>query len=120
MTTHHVLQSRAILDYPTSPTLIISVVLMLALTPMFADAILLLRVFVVYPPDRLSRNRCLVVYGPIILLKTARIVNFVLYTVRTVRVLTHTEGLIDQAAEDYAFGSPLVRTEWCLMLCDTS
>lgn len=45
------------------------------LTPIFVETLLILRLLVVYPPKKISRIACLVIYAPPVALQIARIVN---------------------------------------------
>ena len=86
---------------------------------MLADGILLIRVFAVYPPRLLSKLLQLVVYGPIVLVKIARLVNCLIYAVRWASKTAENTTLALQAGQD-AWNSPSPKIEWVLMLFDTS
>ena len=87
--------------------------------PLFADTILLLRVIAVYPPRLLSKASIAAVYGPVSVIKVARLVNIVMFAVHWASQLGDNPTSIFQAGQD-AWNSPFPKIEWMFMLFDNS
>ncbi|KAI0324277.1 hypothetical protein GY45DRAFT_1216088, partial [Cubamyces sp. BRFM 1775] len=111
-------QSRAILAKTVNPNADTASACMLILAPFFAELILVIRVVAVYPPFFMSWFRRILVYAPIALLKTARIVNIVAFLVQWVRLNKHTYNPL-QTGQD-AWNLPNVKIEWILQFLDMS
>ena len=112
-------QTRAILARPINPSAYIVYVVIIILIPMLSEFILLLRVLAVYPPRRLSRRSIAAVYGPIAVLKTARLINNIIFAVRWVESATGDSRNVLEAGQA-SWSLPFTKIEWFLMLFDTS
>ena len=86
---------------------------------MLSEFILLLRVFAVYPMRRLSWHSVAVIYGPIAVLKTARLINDVMFAVHWVDSARDDSRNVLEAGQA-SWSLPFTKIEWFLMLFDTS
>ena len=85
--------------------------------PTFVSFILLVRVVAVYPPRRLSWARTILIYTPIALLKTARIVNQCLLTFNMVKAIRGNPfGGLD--AGPVVWTQPYAKVDWFLQIFD--
>ncbi|KAI0324813.1 hypothetical protein GY45DRAFT_1262112 [Cubamyces sp. BRFM 1775] len=111
-------QSRAILAKPVNPTLNTAFASILILAPLFSESILVFRVVAVYPLRFMWWPKRILVYGPIIAFKGARIANTVIFIVRWVQLNKHAYNPL-QTGQD-AWNLPNVKIEWILQFLDMS
>ncbi|KAF7328830.1 hypothetical protein MVEN_02512100 [Mycena venus] len=79
--------------------------------PVFVDTILLIRLYVVYPPRTISWTRCLIVFGPPLTFKIVRVANLIVFLVQWNSFLQERESPL--VAGQTLWGSqPWVKIEW--------
>ncbi|KAJ7157797.1 hypothetical protein C8R46DRAFT_958768 [Mycena filopes] len=89
--------------------------------PVFMDTILLVRLFIVYPPQTISWPGRLLVFGPPILFKLVRVSNLAVFMVRWTNLikLTAGGGLSPLQAGQTLWGTqPWTKIEWFFQVFD--
>ncbi|KAI0365827.1 hypothetical protein BV20DRAFT_953407 [Pilatotrama ljubarskyi] len=109
--------TRAILTKPVSPDIDTAFACMIILVPIFAELILLFRVFAVYPLKALSWRKLLAIYTPIVAFKIARFTNDAIFIRKWVDLKKHTINPLVTGQE--AWGLPNAKIEWFLQFFDT-
>ncbi|EJF60337.1 hypothetical protein DICSQDRAFT_147987 [Dichomitus squalens LYAD-421 SS1] len=107
-------QYLTMLSEPVSKAYNVAAAFLFELAPTMADFVLLLRVYAVYPPHRLSPVTRSAIYGPLVLMKVARLVNMIMYGVN---MGTTTEPV---AAEFRAWATPEAKIAWFLQTFDNT
>ena len=97
-----------------SSTLAIS---LYVLVPLCAESVLILKVIAVYPSRLLSGTRCLALYLPIALMKTARVTNASYFICMLLRGPRAQNAL---ALAESVWHMPNAKVEWLLQLLDDS
>jgi len=116
---HKTLQVRS-LCYPDNPITsgtVIAIGTIDAFTPTLVDAILLLRLYAIYPYDRTPLAQFLVIIGVPILTKIGRIINAAIYMSNYAHTIRVTNG-VGGASVLLTSRLPSVKVEWSLQLFD--
>ncbi|KAJ7157809.1 hypothetical protein C8R46DRAFT_1113019 [Mycena filopes] len=85
--------------------------------PVFMDTILLVRLFVVYPPQTISWPGRLLVFGPPILFKFLRVSNLAVFMVRWTQLVKGTDSPL-QAGQALWGSQPWTKIEWFFQVFD--
>ncbi|TBU23757.1 hypothetical protein BD311DRAFT_810462 [Dichomitus squalens] len=110
-----------VLNLSATPTAAIASVYLFLLVPFCVQAILVLRVLAAYPPKSLPPSRRLVIYGPIIIFKLARIANLIYMAVRLEQLIQAGGGLSSNSVftvSQAVWTLPSAKAEWFLQLFD--
>ncbi|KAI0655753.1 hypothetical protein C8Q70DRAFT_923107 [Cubamyces menziesii] len=109
-------QTRAILAKPVSPAMDTALMFMTIFAPFCAEFVLVFRVVAVYPPRIISWPMRALVYAPVASLKTARVINIIIFIVQWVQQKEHLNSplLRGQAA----WSLPNIKLEWILQFVD--
>ena len=112
----HLEQTRAILAKPVSPAMDTALMFMTIFAPFCAEFVLVFRVVAVYPPRIISWPVRALVYAPVASLKTARVINIIIFIVQWVQQKEHLNSplLRGQAA----WSLPNIKLEWILQFVD--
>ncbi|KAL7278442.1 hypothetical protein ACG7TL_007439 [Trametes sanguinea] len=111
-------QTRAILVRPVHPNMDTTFACLTILVPLFAELILVFRVFAVYPPHALSRAGSLAVYTPVAVFKLARIANAIVFVTRWARL--NRQSVNPLQTGQTAWDLPNAKIEWFLQFFDTT
>ncbi|KAK7048096.1 hypothetical protein R3P38DRAFT_2505659 [Favolaschia claudopus] len=98
-------------------SLVMGYVSMILYLPVYMDTILLVRLFVVYPPHTISWSRRLVVFGPPILFKLIRASVLIVYLVKWTRLVQGHDNPL-QAGELLWGSLPYTKIEWFFQVFD--
>ncbi|KAI0655755.1 hypothetical protein C8Q70DRAFT_413386 [Cubamyces menziesii] len=114
------IQTRAILANAVNPATTTALICMAISAPFFAELVLVLRVGAVYPPSTMSWPARLLVYFPIAALKTARVVNIIIFVLLWERQNADSEVQYNplQPGGQAAWSLPNVKIEWFLQFFD--
>ena len=89
------------------------------LIPAIADTVLLLKVITVYPPSQMETRCIAALYGPITIVKIARMVVETIFIVRGSRAIASSSGHKNLfEIGETAWHTPYVRVAWFLQLVD--
>ncbi|EJF58933.1 hypothetical protein BD309DRAFT_208803 [Dichomitus squalens] len=114
-------QTRSMLALPVSVELSIAFACSSILVPALADTVLLLRVFTVYRPSQMTTKCIAAIYGPISMVKIARMVVEIVFVVRWSRAIAGgAVGSNILIVGQIAWRTPYVKAAWVLQLADSS
>ncbi|KAJ7157788.1 hypothetical protein C8R46DRAFT_1112969 [Mycena filopes] len=85
--------------------------------PVFMDTILLVRLFIVYPPQTISWPGRLLVFGPPILFKLVRVSNLAVFLVQWTPLVKGTDSPL-QAGQAFWGTQPWTKIEWFFQVFD--
>ena len=100
-----------------STTVPIVLAVLVFFIPTFVQSILLVRVLAVYPPRRLPWSRIFTIYTPIVLIKTARLINQCFLAVNMVKA-TRGTPLGGLESGPVIWRQPYARVGWFLQIFD--
>lgn len=83
-----------------------------------ADSVLLVRVWAIYSPLKMSRIRSIAVYTPIFLLITTRIINITYNYIQLYKSLVSAESTI--VGSERALALPSTKIDWFLAMFQTT
>ncbi|KAI0324823.1 hypothetical protein GY45DRAFT_1375250 [Cubamyces sp. BRFM 1775] len=109
-------QTTAILARPANRAMDAGSVYMMILTPFCAELVLILRVIAAYPLWFMYWPARILVYGPIVAFKTARIVNIVIFIIRWVPLDRHAHDPFQLGQIGWNLVN--IKIEWGLQFLD--
>ncbi|KAJ6632111.1 hypothetical protein B0H10DRAFT_4695 [Mycena sp. CBHHK59/15] len=111
-------QSIADLEKPISVSGAIAYTCLACGVPIFVEAILMFRLLAVYPFHRTPRRIFFSIFGPILLIKTGRIANFIIFMTRYSREAKTATSLSQLGV--LSLNHPEPKIEWFLQVFDNT
>lgn len=87
--------------------------------PIFVESILVFRLLAVYPPRRTSTRIVIAVFAPLLVIKVARVVNFIFFYSTVFRKEAEADSS-SSALGPASFNHPSPKIEWFLQLVDNT
>ncbi|RPD58601.1 hypothetical protein L227DRAFT_181691 [Lentinus tigrinus ALCF2SS1-6] len=112
-------QARTLLGLSIAPVFSVAYASLTILVPMLTDWVVVLRVMAIYPPHKLS-HRCLsIIYGPMALVKLARMVIDAVFIVQWTRAVVRNAESPFRAGME-AWATPYPKLAWFFQLFDST